>query len=890
MMDQRSFRPTHRPSLPAALGAWTLLLCLCGLTGSAAVEASSLLDDHPERRLVLIKVDGLPPDLVAAVAFPEREEGFRKLTYGRDLQRAVEVYQQQSGRQIVLPNIRHYFFERGVVFDNMFSATQTLSAVAWAVIDTGQPSVIKGHGTFSRDTCYLRSHLDGLRDTIDAIRRGEGKTAALWNLDQIGLSLISDAFDPARTWTGPQVYSRIAHRELLLEAGRRWLHNNESGVGDIARSHLSRQVTGIDYPDWNQELGAEFTARKILEQGLTGKEEIDYLSPLFTVMDHQQHVDPHPENLIYWLVKLDRLVGTVFRGVERSGRAADTLVALASDHGSEIDPGRTAISFPITKVFRTPLMGGHTVKTLLVEGAWNAISVPIPGIDFPRVYHSESSPYTKKGHPQGEDGYVTAFIDNFGNGRSSVFLRNNDLNRLHLLLLELRRQPQSPQRFERLRELFRSNLQKTRQWLDEDLALYRDYYEGAQDLARQLDLKADKYSRDSAWRLRTEAKRDRPQIEALERLTSITFSPDHEGLYFEEVFRRPFDVSAFLPKGYLGLANSVHQLSNYTIGLDEDLGWVETTVDYQGNPVPMDYFRILSDYRADNAPANGLYNPYDLILARLPVPETEAALRARGILDAGQSIELALWLKSTAKENPHKGGEAILLRSRRPGVAYLPVRGLQQLPDGSLRFEALAEIDPLGLLRGPGFDPPAGSFPADWVRRFQPEREWLKALHRTEYGPSLFILLDLYGNPVPAFVDDPEFQKYLFHFTSPELKERYLRGLKRKYASVQPDFVVWSNPLWNFNSKARTSGGSHAGLKPIVTNIAFMIWGGNDTKISRGRRIEDVCTTLDVAPTLLRTLGMLDDQNRVIRDPESIPERTFHPFPGVAIDLTAIEP
>ncbi len=867
--------------LLAALGA----PCAWAGTEHSVSVGSSLLDDHPRRRLVLIKVDGLPPDLLAAAAFPEREDGFDRLAYGDDLRRSIRVYQQQSGRQILLPNIRRYFYEGGTVFDNMYSATLTLSAVAWAVIETGQPSVIKGHGTFSRDTSYLRSHLDGFRDTIDAIRRGEGKTAALWNLDQIGVSLMSDAFEPARTWTGPQVYSRIAHRELLLEAGRRWLHNGQEGVGNIVRSHLSRLVTGIDYSDFNQELNADLTARKILEEGLTGEEEIDFVSPLFTVMDHQQHVDPHPENLIYWLVKLDRLVGTVFRAVEQSARAADTVVAMTSDHGSEIDPGRTAISFPITKVFRTPLMGGHTVKTLLVEGAWNAVTVPLPGIDFPRVYESKYSPYGSKGHPKGEKGYITAFLDNFGNGRSSVFLRNNDLNRLHLLLLELRRDRIAPERFARLRELFRATLERSRRWLEPDLAAYRDYHESSLELAARLEEKADNYSQDSAWRLRVEAKRDAPQIEALERLLRVRFEPEEGGLYFDEVFGKAFEIGDFIPKGYLGLANDVHQLSNYTIGLDEELNWVQTTVDHQGNPVPMDYFQVLSDYRAANAPANGLANPYDVILTRVPAASAAAELRRHGFREADRPIELALWVKSTAKGNPLKGGEALLLQSAEGEVAYLPIGSLEQFEDGSIRFRIRAEIDPLAILKGPGFESPDGSSAWEWMGRYRPRRQWLRAVHRTEYGTSMAILLDLYNDPVPAFVDSPDFQRYLIQFDSPESKQRYLRGLKRKYASVQPDFVVWSNPLWNFNSKARTSGGSHAGLKPIVTRTSFLLWGGSRTGIPRGQRVEEVCTTLDVVPTLFRTLEMLDDRNRVIRDPASIPERPFLPFPGVAVEL-----
>ena len=220
------------------------IFCVWLVLGAALLAVS----DRP--RLVLIKVDGLPPDLLAALSVPEREDYWERLRYAPDLRRAVRFYQEQTGRSILLPNIRHYFFQDGVYVENFYSETLTLSAAAWAVIDTGQPSVIKGHATFSRDTCYLRSHLDGFRDTLDAIRHGESKTAALWNLDQIGVSLMPDGFDPDRVWSGPQIYRRTANRELLLESGKRWLHNDKSGVARIAQSHLSRLVTGIDYTEF----------------------------------------------------------------------------------------------------------------------------------------------------------------------------------------------------------------------------------------------------------------------------------------------------------------------------------------------------------------------------------------------------------------------------------------------------------------------------------------------------------------------------------------------------------------------------------------------------------------------------------------------------------------
>ena len=42
-------------------------------------------------------------------------------------------------------------------------------------------------------------------------------------------------------------------------------------------------------------------------------------------------------------------------------------------------------------------------------------------------------------------------------------------------------------------------------------------------------------------------------------------------------------------------------------------------------------------------------------------------------------------------------------------------------------------------------------------------------------------------------------------------------------------------------------------------------------------------TTLDIAPTLMHLLGMMDGDNRVIRQAGSVRERPFLPFPGRAL-------
>ena len=72
-------------------------------------------------------------------------------------------------------------------------------------------------------------------------------------------------------------------------------------------------------------------------------------------------------------------------------------------------------------------------------------------------------------------------------------------------------------------------------------------------------------------------------------------------------------------------------------------------------------------------------------------------------------------------------------------------------------------------------------------------------------------------------------------------------------------------------------------LQPLERKGLSDVW--DDTRLSRGKIISGVGTTLDVVPTLFQALGMLDEQNRLIPRPGAIPERVFLPFPGRVVDI-----
>ncbi len=830
----------------------------------------------PRPRLIEIQVDGLSPLLLDALMNPEDPEKLARLPDPEGFRRAIRLFQEQTGQPDLLPNLRRYFYDQGVRAENMYSATVTLSSVSWGVIRTGQPSVVKRHMTFSRNNGFMRGYLDGFRDTFEVVARRARKTSAVWELDQVGVSLFPDAFNELRRYEVPQIYYRLPPADYLKGWAAAWATagNALSDPVEIVRGHMKRRVEGMDYPDFTEDFLGDHVADKILQPDFSGEERYDYLTVFFSI-DHQHHVDPHPENLVHRMVRLDRRIGRLFRAVERSQRRDQTVVVLVSDHGSEYLPGAVNLTFPLTRMFRKRLFGGHTVTTLLTEDSLHALTTPIPGVDFPRLYEGPYSPYGRAAGPGGEEGYATATIDNFGNARAEVHLRNNDLNRLHLLLLARQRKLNEEQKAE-LRHRLRETVRGLWTWLEPELENYHTYHRSLGVWIPNLKQRADFYWRDVAARFEDEAARDAVQLRALDRLAELCRASDP----VQWLETHDPSIPDLIPKKYLGPRNSLYQLRHYTLGLDDNLRWVETTVDPRGRSVPMDYISVLSNYEAPNPPASYEPNPVDILIRSLPVQPMQAALVARGWLSPDVALRQIIWVVSTARHNLQRGGQALVLEAGDGRLRYLPIADLQPTPDGRFEFQPHNQLDPLGLLFDHEFHSATGEPAFVWLQRFHTRQEWLRAARNTHYSIAPLVFSDLAGVNIQSSLANPDFQQTLVGFPDQQTRRDYLRGVAWKHASQQPDLLLWSSYLWNFSSKSHTAGGSHGGLTPQVARTSFLVWAGRDFGLPAGGVVAEPCTTLDIAPTLAHLLGMLDAQGRMIPQPGAVRERPFLPFPG----------
>ena len=247
--------------------------------------------------------------------------------------------------------------------------------------------------------------------------------------------------------------------------------------------------------------------------------------------------------------------------VERTARRDRTLVAMVSDHGMNLYPVHINYGFPINPWLRRPEFGGHTVLSPEVEDSDHALTRPIPGVDFARVYESPASPYGEA-VPFGSKGYFTAFAANMGNPRFDLFLRHSDLNRLHLLLLESLRWRNDSGKLGRVFEVFRSVFQRARPWLEADADSLRQAAVVFEEWSQRHLAAGMPSARDAGARLASESRLYRSQAAILRRLLALPL----EEREWRRFVRSGFEVDGVIPRGYFGPPNSLEQLGRYTVG------------------------------------------------------------------------------------------------------------------------------------------------------------------------------------------------------------------------------------------------------------------------------------------------------------------------------------
>jgi hypothetical protein len=356
----------------------------------AAMFLSSLfLHAQQPQRLVVIKVDSLPEDL-------------------------LEQHLDQ------LPWIRHVFAERGAWVRNFYVRGISLSAPSWAMLETGQHMAIRGNAEFDRFIPGVYDYLNFFPFYFGYARSHRVDMPAVEVLDQSGMPLLSDNFPRDQRYEGMQ----------LLQRGVRW-----ETLTSSLRSKVARSVKEL-IDDWQTgfDMGEAIERQQERELIAALKDpRILYLDYFTGDLDHTIHLSNDPRSRLTLLKSVDATIGRIWTAIQASPLASSTVMVMVSDHGMNSVPGTYSQGYNLVHFFNSAAGGGHHVVTTrhpLSEYKLKGLDPFVSSVVTP----SQDSFYLHN-----EKDWPTALLDLDGNERAAIQLRNSDLNEIQILTQQLAR-------------------------------------------------------------------------------------------------------------------------------------------------------------------------------------------------------------------------------------------------------------------------------------------------------------------------------------------------------------------------------------------------------------------------------------------------------------------
>jgi hypothetical protein len=761
-----------------------LILLAFLATGPLAAEA---------KRVVIIKLDGVPHDL---------------------LERELRHIDPSSGKSN-LPWMDHIFARRGTRIENFYVRAISLSAPSWSLLDTGRHLQIHGNAEFDRYTYHVYDYLNFFPFYLGYALQSRVDMPGVEVLDDLGIPFLIDNFPYQNRYQSFQLYQR----------GVRW-NTLRQGL----EHHFSRSPRDL-LDEWTMGFEIGGSVEEQMERELIEKladPQIRYLDYFTGEFDHVAHLTPDPASQRAALQQIDAMIGRIWTAIQSSPEAARTMLVVVSDHGMNTEPEIYSQGYDLVAFLTSRAGGAHHVVTdrhPLTEYKLKGLDPFVSEVVTP----SEESLYLKGASNQ----YPTALLDLDGNERTSVYLRNSDLNALQILLEELGRPGVQPalrraqlDAFFQIIERHRAEWKKTLQELHEELAaLHRCIGQERVQVeaepkkwsSAQKDLGLDKVARRLAVKMNSQRGQERAYLEyagALEKLLALSTA---------DFDKRSAAAGELIPKRAMGDANTVHDIENYIVGPAPGAGFQT-----------INYFPLLAGLAVRNnvQPRVGAH-PVDFIAVRLPEAPPD---------------EDAIWLYGDENR------QAIIQSRHRNGdlnLRYLPVRGLRQDSSGEIHFEP-AQWDngfPLRLWEDQEFAVPAEQRAA-WLGAWHTELEWFQAVHKTRYSNGILALHE-------QFLRDPLPSDLIARFNA------------RRRRLAEPDFLIFASDHWNFNVRGFNPGGNHGSLLRISTHSVLMLAGGDETGIPRGLVIDEPYDSLSFVPTILTLMGLNQEAHQ-------LPGRVIH--------------
>ncbi|HEY0384357.1 MAG TPA: alkaline phosphatase family protein, partial [Pyrinomonadaceae bacterium] len=576
-----NFPVSLRRRLPAFLLAALVLIILLPVHASAQA-----------RRVVVIKVDGLPYELV---------------------DHYVRERNPRTGKS-QLPWMDYVFYERGTRLSNFYVRGMSLSGPSWSLLDTGQHLQIKGNVEFDRYTLHSYDYLNFIPLYVENVAQRRVDMPGVEVLDELGLPLLMDAFPHGERYISFQLYQR----------GVRWM---TLGMG------LRNRLTASSPRELVDEWTTGFEARNIimdqLERELVQKlsdPKVRYLDYYTTEFDHTSHHNNDAASHLAALEELDGIVGRIWTAIQKTPQAAETALIIVSDHGFNSVNGIYSQGFNLVKLLGSREGGGHHVVTkrrLLLDYSLKGIYPLVPLITT-----TTDQTYYLKGQ---STAYPTALLDFDGNERAAFHLRDSDLNLLHILFQQLQMKELDARLRRALTDAFFKTIDRRRdEWkqrvseLSEEVgALHRLLDRQSAELAAQ-PKKWTKEQTDAG--LDKEAARlfarhdsglgDEREYSAYVRTLTNLLSLRREG--FNPARLR---IEDFIAPGAMGEPNDIYELQNYIVGPAVG-GFVlnaDGSLDMQQSFARVNYFKLLHDTAVRNNVQPGVDNhPIDFVAVRVP--------------------------------------------------------------------------------------------------------------------------------------------------------------------------------------------------------------------------------------------------------------------------------
>jgi hypothetical protein len=788
------------------------------------------------KRLVIVKCDGLPYDLV---------------------DRLVKQRDHDTGKS-VLPWIDYIFYQRGARLSSFYVRGMSLSAPSWSLLETGQHLQIKGNVEFDRYTLHSYDYLNFFPLYIAGAMGTRIDMPGVEVLDDLGLPLLPDAYAHDERYLTYSLYQRGVRYATL-----------QNGL----QNRFMKSPKEL-FDEWTMGFEMRSALRDELVREIKGKlanPSLQYLDLMLTDFDHIAHHNNDLQSQLAVLKEMDSIIGQVWTTIQQSPLADETALVVVSDHGFNSNEKLYSQGYNLVKLLGSRAGGGHHVITkrrLMLDYAIKGVNPLVPLI----TTTTQDSYYLK-----GEStDYPTALLDFDGNERASVHLRDSDLNVLHILLQQMQRHDLSEEQrkatadaffavIERRRSEWQQNLNglktelnalgqaieaQRKLWQAQPKTFTKEQQDaGLDDAAKRIYVQLDRWQRDQ--------KDFGDYAATLQKLLALSAEAFDPG---------KIKISNVIPKQAMGDRNSLYQLQNYVVGLSPN-GLVlnnDGSLDMERSFVRIDYFALIQGVTVRNNVQRGITNrPVDIIATRLP-RELVLPLVEDKDIDAD-----VIWVTAGANR------QALLLSRHdangQLSFRYLPVSNLRQNADGRVQFQPIpwqADL-PLRIFEDANLNIPTGDRAA-WLSQWHTDVQWLEALHRTQYSNGLIGLneeLARHWNEKLSS-DDPHL--------SPQ--ERELRDFeRRKRELVEADMLIVANNHWNFDVRGFNPGGNHGSFFRISTHSVFMLAGGQKTNIPRAFEITKPYDSLSFVPTLLALTGNLRDDNNPV---PKLKERGFTRFPG----------